>query len=46
MAKIKRSINQTNQPNVLLGGEAVTTPTFQLDGAGSTPGWRHIKTQK
>jgi len=22
----------------LLGGEAVTTPTFQLGGAGSTPG--------
>jgi len=24
--------------NVLLGGEAVTTPTFQLGSTGSTPG--------
>ena len=24
--------------NVLLGGEVVTTPTFELGGAGSTPG--------
>ena len=23
---------------VLLGGEAVTTPTFQLESTGSTPG--------
>ena len=27
-----------NQKPVLLGGEAVTTPTFQLESVGSTPG--------
>ena len=31
--------------HVLLGGGAVTTPTFQLGGAGSTPG-RDIKKPK
>ena len=29
--------SKINSKKVLRGGEAVTTPTFQLGGAGSTP---------
>ena len=30
-------VKRFNKKIVLLGGEAVTTPTFQLESAGSTP---------
>ena len=37
----------THKINVLLGDEAVTTPTFQLGSTGSTPGRTYLqKTQR
>ena len=32
------TVVKDNSNKILLGGGAVTTPTFQLGGAGSTPG--------